>query len=56
VGAPQSGDHRDRERLDLDQAARDNVAATDVKLSPDALKACDDVWRSFRVPTVFYGR
>jgi aryl-alcohol dehydrogenase (NADP+) len=34
----------------------DNVAATDVKLSPDALKACDDVWRSFRVPTVFYGR
>jgi aryl-alcohol dehydrogenase (NADP+) len=34
----------------------DNVAATDVKLSPDTLKACDDVWRSFRVPTVFYGR
>lgn len=34
----------------------DNVAATDVKLSPDILKACDDVWRSFRVPTVFYGR
>jgi aryl-alcohol dehydrogenase (NADP+) len=34
----------------------DNVAATDVRLSPDALKACDDVWRSFRVPTVFYGR
>jgi aryl-alcohol dehydrogenase (NADP+) len=34
----------------------DNVAATDVKLSADALKACDEVWRSFRVPTVFYGR
>lgn len=34
----------------------DNIAATDVKLSPDTLKACDDVWRSFRVPTVFYGR
>jgi aryl-alcohol dehydrogenase (NADP+) len=34
----------------------ENVAATDVKLSPDALRACDDVWRSFRVPTVFYGR
>jgi len=34
----------------------DNAAATDVKLSPDSLKACDDVWRSFRVPTVFYGR
>lgn len=34
----------------------DNIAATDVKLSPDTLKACDDVWRSFWVPTVFYGR
>ena len=34
----------------------DNAAATDVKLSPDSLKACDDVWRSFRVPSVFYGR
>jgi aryl-alcohol dehydrogenase (NADP+) len=34
----------------------DNVAATDVKLAPEILKACDDVWRSFRVPTVFYGR
>jgi hypothetical protein len=27
-----------------------------VKLPPDALAACDEVWRSFRVPTVFYGR
>ncbi|HSD41413.1 MAG TPA: aldo/keto reductase [Burkholderiales bacterium] len=34
----------------------DNVAATDVKLAPATLKACDDVWRSFRVQTVFYGR
>jgi aryl-alcohol dehydrogenase (NADP+) len=34
----------------------DNVAATDVKLAPDTLKACDEIWRSFRVPTVFYGR
>ncbi|OGA67579.1 MAG: hypothetical protein A3G83_03850 [Betaproteobacteria bacterium RIFCSPLOWO2_12_FULL_68_20] len=34
----------------------DNAAATEVKLSPDALAACDEVWRSYRVPTVFYGR
>lgn len=34
----------------------DNAAAIDVKLPPDALAACDEVWRSFRVPTVFYGR
>jgi aryl-alcohol dehydrogenase (NADP+) len=34
----------------------DNVAATRVKLSAEALNACDEVWRSFRVPTVFYGR
>jgi aryl-alcohol dehydrogenase (NADP+) len=34
----------------------DNAAAVDLKLPPDALAACDEVWRSFRVPTVFYGR
>ena len=35
----------------------ENVAATDVKLSPDALKACDAVWLTLRPPTtVFYGR
>jgi aryl-alcohol dehydrogenase (NADP+) len=34
----------------------DNAAAVDVKLSSDVLAACDEVWRSFRVPTVFYGR
>jgi aryl-alcohol dehydrogenase-like predicted oxidoreductase len=34
----------------------DNAAAVDVRLSPDVLAACDEVWRSFRVPTVFYGR
>jgi aryl-alcohol dehydrogenase-like predicted oxidoreductase len=34
----------------------DNAAAVDLTLAPDALAACDEVWRSFRVPTVFYGR
>jgi aryl-alcohol dehydrogenase (NADP+) len=34
----------------------DNAAAVDLKVPPDALAACDEVWRSFRVPTVFYGR
>jgi aryl-alcohol dehydrogenase-like predicted oxidoreductase len=35
----------------------ENIAATDVKLSPDALKACDAVWLTVRPPTtVFYGR
>ena len=34
----------------------DNAGATEAKLPPEALAACDEVWRSFRVPTVFYGR
>ncbi|MFA4968260.1 MAG: aldo/keto reductase [Sulfuritalea sp.] len=35
----------------------DNIAATDIKLSPDILAACDAVWLSVRPPTtVFYGR
>lgn len=35
----------------------DNVAATDIKLAPDILAACDTVWLSVRPPTtVFYGR
>jgi aryl-alcohol dehydrogenase (NADP+) len=35
----------------------DNIAATDVKLTPDALKACDEVWYTVRPPTtVYYGR
>ena len=34
----------------------ENVAATEVKLSRDILAACDDVWRTLRAPTVFYGR
>jgi aryl-alcohol dehydrogenase (NADP+) len=35
----------------------DNVAATDVKLSADTLKACDEVWYTVRPPTtVYYGR
>jgi aryl-alcohol dehydrogenase (NADP+) len=34
----------------------DNAAAVDLRFPADALAACDEVWRSFRVPTVFYGR
>ena len=35
----------------------ENVAATDVKLSAEVLKACDAVWLTVRPPTtVFYGR
>ena len=35
----------------------ENVAATEVKLSADVLKACDAVWLTLRPPTtVFYGR
>lgn len=34
----------------------ENIAATEVRLGADALAACDDVWRTLRVPTVFYGR
>jgi aryl-alcohol dehydrogenase (NADP+) len=34
----------------------DNATAVDLKIPADALAACDEVWRSFRVPTVFYGR
>jgi aryl-alcohol dehydrogenase (NADP+) len=35
----------------------ENIAATDVKLSAEILKACDAVWLTLRPPTtVFYGR
>jgi aryl-alcohol dehydrogenase (NADP+) len=34
----------------------DNVAATEIKLPKDVLDACDDIWRTLRAPTVFYGR
>jgi aryl-alcohol dehydrogenase-like predicted oxidoreductase len=35
----------------------ENVAAAGVRLSPDVLAACDEVWRGLRPPlTVFYGR
>jgi aryl-alcohol dehydrogenase (NADP+) len=34
----------------------DNAAAVDAKLGADVLGACDEVWRSLRAPTVYYGR
>jgi aryl-alcohol dehydrogenase (NADP+) len=35
----------------------ENIAATDVRLSADVLKACDAVWLTLRPPTtVYYGR
>jgi aryl-alcohol dehydrogenase (NADP+) len=35
----------------------ENIAATDVKLSPDVIAACDAVWLTLRPPlSVFYGR
>lgn len=34
----------------------ENIAATDIRLGADVLQACDDVWRTLRAPTVYYGR
>ncbi len=34
----------------------ENLGALDVKLSPDEVKACDDVWLELRPPRFFYGR
>jgi aryl-alcohol dehydrogenase (NADP+) len=34
----------------------ENAAATGVKLGPDVLTACDEVWHTLRAPTVYYGR
>jgi len=48
LGTRQSGDYLDLERIDLDRAARDNAAATEVKLPRDVLAACDAVWLGVR--------
>jgi aryl-alcohol dehydrogenase (NADP+) len=34
----------------------DNVAAVDLKLPAHVFTACDEIWRTLRAPTVFYGR
>jgi aryl-alcohol dehydrogenase-like predicted oxidoreductase len=33
-----------------------NLAATEITLSADELKACDEVWSQLRPPRLFYGR
>ena len=33
-----------------------NIAATDIKLSDDELKGCDDIWNQLRPLRFFYGR
>jgi aryl-alcohol dehydrogenase-like predicted oxidoreductase len=32
----------------------ENIAAIDIKISPEALKACDEVWATFRPPRKHY--
>jgi aryl-alcohol dehydrogenase-like predicted oxidoreductase len=39
----------------LDQLL-ENIAAIDVVLSPEELKACDDVWQMFRPPRYHYAK
>ena len=34
----------------------ENLTATELKLSPEELAACDEVWQQFRAPRFFYGR
>lgn len=34
----------------------ENLAATEIKLSPEELQACDEVWAMFRPPRYFYAR
>lgn len=34
----------------------ENMGATELKLTEEELKACDDVWRELRPPRFFYGR
>jgi aryl-alcohol dehydrogenase-like predicted oxidoreductase len=33
-----------------------NMAATEISLSEEELKICDDVWNQLRPPRLFYGR
>jgi len=33
-----------------------NMAATEITLSQEALNACDEVWHGLRPPRLFYGR
>jgi 1-deoxyxylulose-5-phosphate synthase len=34
----------------------ENLGAAELKLSPEEVKACDDVWQELRPPRFFYGR
>ena len=35
---------------------KENLAATEIKLSPEEFQACDDVWHMFKVPRFFYAK
>ncbi len=35
---------------------KENLAAGDIKLSPEELKACDEVWQMFRPPRYHYAK
>jgi aryl-alcohol dehydrogenase-like predicted oxidoreductase len=35
---------------------KENIVAVDIKLSPEEIQACDDVWNMFRPPRVNYAR
>lgn len=34
----------------------DNIAAVEIKLTSEEIKACDDVWKELRPPRIFYGK
>ena len=39
--------------ISVDQL-KENIVATEIELTPEELKACDDVWASFRTPQFHY--
>jgi 1-deoxyxylulose-5-phosphate synthase len=41
--------------LNLDQM-KENIAAADIKLTPEEIKACDEVWAMFRPARYFYAK
>jgi aryl-alcohol dehydrogenase-like predicted oxidoreductase len=34
----------------------ENIAAVEIKLTPEEIKACDEVWKELRPPRIFYGK
>jgi aryl-alcohol dehydrogenase-like predicted oxidoreductase len=34
----------------------ENIGATELKLTADQIKVCDDIWLELRPPRYFYGR